>query len=106
MTVTKKDDDSGDYLLKQYSLESYEMTFEEVVRSQKGDGPYMKLKEIEQNDKGDKYIIAFNDDGYFKVRTFGKDCDPETKFRDQWEIENSEIDVNALLGLNDHTMCN
>ena len=43
ITVTKKDD--REYYVKQYDLESYELTFEEKI----GGGPeqYIKLKEVE-----------------------------------------------------------
>lgn len=68
ITVTKKDD--REYWVKQYSLETYALTFEEQI----GGGPeqYIKLKEVEQNAKGNKYAIAYMDDGLFYIRTFGK----------------------------------
>ena len=38
------------------------------------------------------------DDGHFKLRTFSD------KNRDEKEIEEDELDINKLLGLNNHTM--
>ena len=39
-----------------------------------GGGPdqYIKVKEVQQNDKGDKYALAYFDDGKFKLRTFDR----------------------------------
>lgn len=43
MTVTKKDD--KEYYVKQYSLETYDLTFEEKIGGQ--EEQYIKLKETE-----------------------------------------------------------
>ena len=43
VTVTKKDD--HEYYIKQYDLETYDMTFEEKVGGEPND--YIKLKEVE-----------------------------------------------------------
>lgn len=96
VTVTKKDDTT--YFVKQYDLESYKMTFEEKI----GGDPksYIKLKEVEQSADGKKYAIVYNDDGVFFLRTFKK----ETRKDD--EIQKDELNINKLLGLNNHTMCN
>ena len=74
------------------------MTFEEKV----GGDPsqYIKLKDIEQNSRGDKFAMAYFDDGKFRIRTFGR----ESRTAD--EIEKEEFDVNAALGIDDHTMAN
>ena len=68
ITVTKRND--REYYVKQYDLESYEMTFEEKI----GGGPdqYIKLKEVEQSFNGKKYAIVYNDDGKFYIRSFFK----------------------------------
>ena len=66
VTVTKKTD--REYFVKQYSLETYKMTFEEKIGGKKDS--YIKLKEVEQNQKGDRYAICYMDDGVFKIRTF------------------------------------
>lgn len=68
VTVTKRND--KEYYVKQYDLESYEMTFEEKI----GGLPeqYIKLKEVEQSSDGKKYAIVYNDDGVFYLRTFFK----------------------------------
>jgi hypothetical protein len=68
VTVTKRDD--KEYYVKQYDLESYEMTFEEKIGGQPNQ--YIKLKEVEQAPDGKKYAICYNDDGKFFMRTFGK----------------------------------
>lgn len=46
------------------------MTFEEKIGGKAGQ--YIKLKEVEQNSKGTKYAVVYNDDGVFYLRTFGK----------------------------------
>ena len=96
IAVTKKDDQ--EYYVRQYDLESYEMTFSEQIGG--GQDQYIKLKEVEQNSNGKKYAIVYNDDGHFYLRTFGK------VNRTAEEIEKDELDINKLLGLNNHTMCN
>lgn len=45
VTVTKQNDRA--YYIKQYSLESYKMTFEEKIGN--GVSSYIKIKEVEQN---------------------------------------------------------
>ena len=66
VTVTKKDD--TEYYIKQYDLESYEMTFEEKIGGNNG---YIKAKDVEQSPSGKKYAIIYNDDGQFYLRYFG-----------------------------------
>lgn len=44
------------------------MVMEEMIGGQEED--YIKLKEVEQNAAGDKYAIAYYNDGLFKIRTF------------------------------------
>ena len=92
ITVTKRND--KEYYVKQYDLEDYTMTFEEKIA-----GGYIKLKEVEQNSNGSKFAIVYNDDGVFYLRTFGK-----TNRTDQ-EIKEDELNINELLGLDNHTMC-
>lgn len=96
VTVTKRND--KEYYVKQYDLESYKMTFEEKIGGRADQ--YIKLKEVEQNASGKKYAICYNDDGVFYLRTFGKES------RSQDEIAASELNINELLSLNNHTMCN
>ena len=95
VTVTKRND--REYYVKQYDLEHYGLTFEEKI----GGGPnqYIKLKEVEQSSDGKKYAIVYNDDGKFFLRTFGKET------RTEEEIQKDELNINELLGLNDHVMC-
>ena len=42
--------------------------FEEIYGG--SDHDFIKLKEVEQNDEGTKFAIAYNNDGYFRLRTF------------------------------------
>lgn len=44
--------------------------------------------------------MAYNNDGVFKVRIFGKEP------REQADMELNEVNVNELLKLNNFTMCN
>ena len=67
VTVTKATD--REHYIKQYSLESYAMTFEEKIGG--GENNYIKAKDVEQNFSGTKFMIAYYDDGIFKLRTFG-----------------------------------
>jgi hypothetical protein len=50
-----------------YNFTTYEMIFEEMI-----EGDCIKVREVEQNDKGDLFATVFNDDGKFRLRTFGK----------------------------------
>lgn len=95
VTVTKRSD--KEYYIKQYDLETYEMTFEEMIGGK--DEDYIKLKEVEQNSTGKKYAIVYNNDGLFKMRTF------EKVTRTKEEIEADEVCFNDLVNLNDYTMC-
>ena len=69
VTVTKKND--REYYVKQYDLESYELTFEEKIGG--GADQYIKLKEVEQSPDGKKFAVVYNDDGKFFMRTFHKE---------------------------------
>lgn len=68
LTVTKKND--CEYWVKQYDLETYELSFEEKIGGSPDD--YIKLKECEQSFDGKKYAFIYNNDGRWFVRTFGK----------------------------------
>jgi hypothetical protein len=91
ITVTKKSETES--LIKQYSLDSYLMNFEERVF-----GNYIKLKEVEQNSSGEKFAVVFLDDGIFKLRTFGD------KTRSSEEIQENEVNLNEMLEINNFTM--
>jgi hypothetical protein len=95
ITVTKRND--REYYVKQYDLESYEMTFEEKIGG--GELQYIKLKEVEQAYNGKKYAIVYNDDGKFYIRSFKK----ETRSAD--DIKANETCFNDLLNLDNFTMC-
>lgn len=96
ITITKRNDQ--EYWVKQYSLETYELVFEEMIGG--GDDQYIKCKEVEQSNDSSKCAICYNDDGKFCVRVFGREV------RSEQEIKDSEIDCNKLLNLTDYTMCN
>jgi hypothetical protein len=94
VTVTKASD--HEYYIKQYSLESYALTFEEKIGGATVN--YIKAKDVEQNSNGTKFMIVYYDDGFFKFRNFGETT------RTQQEIEENELDINNELFLNNYTM--
>ena len=65
------------------------MVFEEII-----EGTFIKIKEVEQSLTGDKYAIAYNDDGHFKLMMFNKETGPDGLHRDEAEIKRTTIDVN------------
>ena len=93
ITVTKQNNTT--YFVKQYDLETYALTFEETIS-----GRYIKLKEVEQSPDGKNFVICYNDDGQFYLRTFAKVT------RTEEEIKANEVDINKIVGINDYTMCN
>ena len=94
LTVTKASD--REYYIKQYSLESYALTFEEKIGGNEIN--YIKAKDVEQNSNGTKFMIVYYDDGYFKFRNFGETT------RTLEDIEDNELDINSELNINNHTM--
>ena len=94
ITVTKKDD--REYWVRMYDLESYAKTFDEQIGGT--ETSFIKLKEVEQNSKGDLYAINYVDDGNFKLRVFGKTT------RTPEEIAETEFDINKALGIDNFTM--
>lgn len=94
ITVTKKDD--REYYIKMYSLETYDMVFEEKVGGDTND--YIKLKEVEQNSSGKHYAIVYNNDGWFYLRDFYDEN------RSQEEISANELDINKVLGIDNWSM--
>jgi len=92
--VTKRSE--REYYIKQYSLETYKLTFEEKIGG--GKEQYIKLKEVEQSPKGDFYAIVYMDDGKFRLRTFGKET------RNEEEISAKELKINEEFGINNHTI--
>ena len=108
IVVTKQNEESYEFWVKQYDLHSYDLTFEEIVggrvitEEEKIDGAiddYIKVKEIEQSQDGKQYAIVYNNDGRFYLRTFGK------VIRSQEEIQENELDINKLLDMNNDQMC-
>ena len=79
--------------IEMYDLNTYKRVFEEQIA-----GTYVKIKEVEQNDSATKFAAVYNDDGVFKIRSFGK------KRRSTGESLRSEVNLNDLLGLNTWTM--
>jgi len=82
--------------VKQYSLESYELTFEEKVGGE--DTDFIKAKDVEQNSTGDLFALAYLNDGQFNLRTFG------TVTRSLSDIQKEEFNINEALGLDTFTM--
>ena len=60
-----------EYQIEMFDLKTTEKVFEEKV----GGDPdqYIKMKELAQNEVGDKYALVYFDDGKFRLRTFGRD---------------------------------
>ena len=119
ITVMKASD--REYWIKQYSLETNQQTFEEKVGSMsekeindengffKGREPYIKLKEVKQDSKGEKFAYTYLDDGRYRLRTFSEEDfeDKDGKPRDgrtKKEIMDDELDINKELNLDFDTM--
>ena len=69
-----------------FDLETYEKTFEERIGGQPDS--YIRTKEVEQNETGNKYAIVFIDDGKFRLRVFNKISRP------QEFVEQEDFDIN------------
>lgn len=91
LCVTKASE--KEYFIKMYNMETFEILFEEEFK-----GSYIKMKEVETNASSTKFAVAFNDDGVFKLRTFGRET------RSIEEAQASEININELIGIDDKTM--
>ena len=61
-------------------------------------GNYVKMKEVEQNASGNKFVVTYFDDGVFMMRSFGKEE------RTPEQIKASEVNLNDMLGLDAWTM--
>ena len=96
VTVMKKND--YEVYIKMYNLETYEETFEEMIGGR--EDQYIKVKEVEQNSTGTMFAVVYFDDGYFRMRTFGKEQ------RDRSVIAEEEVDFNRIFGLDNYTMAN
>ena len=57
------------------------------------------MKEVAQNEVGDRYALVYFDDGKFLLRTFKRD-----RIRTPYEINTNEVDINKLLNINDDSM--
>lgn len=69
MAITVSKQSEYETWIKMYDLDTQDLCFEEVI----GGDPkqHIKAEEIAQNDDGTKYAIVYNDDGKFRLRTFG-----------------------------------
>ena len=69
VTVTKVND--RNYQVTQYNLkkEGFPVTFTETYGG-KPDS-YIKMKDVEQNNQGDKFCAPYFNNGYFFIRMFG-----------------------------------
>jgi len=95
VTVTKHNDYDW-YRVEMYNLETGEPCFEEQIGGAETD--YIKLKEVEQNSRGDHFAIVYNNGGEFRLRDF------DAVSRTPEEIAENELNINKLLGINDWTM--
>jgi hypothetical protein len=91
LTVSKASD--KEYWIEMYNINTLVMEFSESIS-----GNYIKMKDVEQNLTATKFAVTYNDDGIFKLRTFGRN--PRTPE----EIQRTDIDLNHLLRLDDWTM--
>ena len=66
ITITKNKE--SEYWINMYDLTTSLEKFREKIGGNKDS--YIKLKEVAQNEKGDKYAIVYFDDGVFKLRNF------------------------------------
>lgn len=96
LTVTKREENES--YVKMYSLQTQELTFEEKIGG--GEDQYIKVKEIEQNPNGQLFAVVYFDDGLFRLRVFGRVS------RTPREIEESEVKINELIGIDNSTMVN
>lgn len=105
VTVTKRNDE--EYWIKQYSLETYELTFQEMIGCEDQiPRKYIKIKEVEQSPTGKQFAICYNDDGHFYIRWFSQVPDDEELERFPSTIENCELYINLLIGLDaNNTIC-
>lgn len=91
LTVTKASEEV--YYIKMYNLETFEILFQEEVR-----GDYIKMKEVETNHSCSQFAVVYNDNGVFRLRTFGRNT------RSAKEIAESEININDLIDIDNKTM--
>lgn len=80
-----------------YSLTTSAKVFEEIIGGKPDQ--YIKMKEVAQNEVGDKYALVYFDDGKFLLRTFTRD-----RIRSPEEIAADEVDINKLININDDSM--
>lgn len=66
ITISKKDDTESWVMM--FDLATTRQTFMEKYGGQQDS--FVKLKDVEQNNAGDKYACAYIDDGHFKLRVF------------------------------------
>ena len=72
-----------------YDLDIYDLTFEEKLGGEQDQ--YIKCKELEQNADGTGYAICYNDDGKFRLRSFGKTSRTEAQIQKN-EFKFNEVD--------------
>ena len=94
IVVTKEDDTA-------YHIRQFDLVTQQLVCTERYGGTedsYIKMKDVEQNSAGNKYAIAYIDDGQFKLRVFDKEPRTEAQALEK------ELDVNKALNLTNHTM--
>jgi hypothetical protein len=81
-------------------INMYSLNTQEELFSEKIEGTYIKVKEVEQNSTGSQFACVYIDDGKFRLRIFGRDS------RTTEEIQATELKINELFGMDDFTMTN
>ena len=89
ITIIKTSD--REYWVLMFDLTSYQRVFYEQIGGEPDS--YIKLKEVQQNNKGDKYALVYYDDCKFRLRYFTK------KIRNPDFINRMEVDINKQLNL-------
>ena len=57
-----------EFWIKMYNMETLELQFAEQIL-----GDYLKMKLCAQNSTATKFALVYNDNGVFKLRTFGRE---------------------------------
>ena len=93
VTVSKESDQVS--YINMFSLNTQQLLFTERIS-----GTYIKVKEVEQNSFGNGFAVVYSDNGKFRLRTFS------TYERSDEEIQDNELKINEMFGINDYTMTN
>lgn len=75
-----------------YCLHDFDLEFEEKY-GQDNSGNCIKMQDIEQCPNGNYFAVTYQENGLFRLRTFGKNN------RSAAEIEDDELKISETLGL-------